>query len=64
MGNVQNKTGAEGANLARRNQMKLSGKRTLSKIKLWKVRSLQLNCGRNDTDGESLVTQFGSSIVR
>jgi hypothetical protein len=30
---------AEGANLARRNQMKLSGKRTLSPNELWKVRS-------------------------
>ena len=33
------RTGAEGANLARRNQMKLSGKRTLPRMELWKVRA-------------------------
>ena len=42
---------AEGANLARRNQMKLSGKRTLSPTELWKIVQLSLN----DTDGVNLV---------
>src|SRR5919108_5312839 len=42
-GKSQLHLGAEGANLARRNQMKLSGKRTLSPTKLWKVRSWHPN---------------------
>jgi len=42
---------AEGANLARRNQMKLSGKRTLPRPSSGKF----IPPWRDDTDGENLV---------
>jgi hypothetical protein len=56
--------GAEGANLGRRNQVKLSGKRTLSPTNLWKIAFPALELLKNDTDGVNLVGQFGSWIVR
>jgi hypothetical protein len=46
---------AEGANLARRNQMKLSGKRTLPRPDSGKFDCQAAQLPGSDTDGENLV---------